>query len=367
MRRAWRLLVAVALIGTMAVPMSVNAAGHEPQYVVWPYATGLETPRGLAIDENGYVLVTEMGNAETGGAIWRLIDRDGDGTIGGQGEMKAAVNNIPAFLIDTPLGVLTTGVSDLDVREDGEIYFVQAGGIDPTSNLFASVWSTAAEGPADSLRTAHPYANLGMYEVLYDPACCDVNPNPYGIVVGDDGTAWVADAGANVIYEVTPDGEIGVFAEMPRIEVNPAFGLPFPDTDFVPTGITWGPDGALYVGGLSGFPFAEGAAMVLRLEDADGDGTIGDDEWEIYADGLTTVTAIAFDNNGDLLVAEFRSGLPLDNPESMGRVVRMNDAGGWDVLADGLVTPTGMTVGWDGTIYVSMEFAGMVVAIAEAP
>jgi hypothetical protein len=367
-RKAWRILAALALFGVMLVPMSASAQGDE--YVVWPYVTDLNWPNGLAIDQDGYVLVAEAGATETSGTIWRLIDRDGDRMIGGRGEMKAVVNTIPALTMADPEdpegGTFVSGVADVDVAEDGELYFVQGGGIDPYSDLFASVWSTAVEGPSYSLWTAHPYANLGLYEFLNDPACCDVNPNPYGIVAGDDGDVYVADAGANVVYHVAADGTISVFAVMPRIPVDPAFEL-FPDTDFVPTGIAWGPDGALYVGGLTGFPFAEGTAMVLRLEDTDDDGSIGDDEWEVYADGLTTVTGIAFDNNGDLIVSEFRSGLPLDNPESMGRVVRMTDAGGWEVLADGLISPTYLAVGWDNTIYVTMLFAGMVMAIAEAP
>jgi len=45
-------------------------------------------------------------------------------------------------------------------------------------------------------------------------------------------------------------------------------GLPprFPQpTDPVPTGLARGPDGALYVGLLTGVPFAPGAASVYRV------------------------------------------------------------------------------------------------------
>src|SRR5206468_11283948 len=124
-----------------------------------------------------------------------------------------------------------------------------------------------------------------------------------------------------------------------------------------------GPDGALYIGFLTGGPFPEGASTIYRLEDTNGDGDAMDaGEMSVYAEGLTTVTAIAFDHDGNLLATEFRGFLTDPNGQfaANGDVV-MWHGDHWHTLADGLVTPTGLAVGPDGTVYVSMEFAGVIM------
>jgi sugar lactone lactonase YvrE len=178
----------------------------------------------------------------------------------------------------------------------------------------------------------------------------------------------VNDAGANATLKIAPDGTISTYAVYPPVEVPAELGLPFPVTDAVPTGLAIGPDGALYVSLLTGFPFSEGASMVYRLEDADGDGNaMGEGEMTVYASGLTTSTALAFGPDGTLYATEFRGPLtdPTGQAIATGDVVAWVD-GGWQTVADGLITPTGLAVSADGTIYVSEEFAGMVAAIHES-
>ena len=116
------------------------------------------------------------------------------------------------------------------------------------------------------------------------------------------------------------------------------------------------------VGLETGFPWPEGSSIVWRLEDISGDGDATDiGEMTPYATGLTTVTDIAFDNQGRLLAVEFR-GLLTGEDDATGRVMRWGD-GDWTVIAGGLTTPTGITVGWDDTIYVTQEYVGQIVSI----
>jgi len=239
---------------------------------------------------------------------------------------------------------------------------------DYNTNQFFSVWSSAASNESTNpLRTLNPYAQLAQYEVANNPDGAQIDSNPYSIVVDADGNAFVNDAGANATLMIAPDGTISTYAVYPSVEVPEElaqiFGIPF--TDAVPTGLAVGPDGALYVSLLTGFPFSEGASMVYRLEDTDGNGSAMDDgEMTVFADGLTTSTALAFGADGTLYATEFRGPLTDLSGENIatGRVVEWAD-GAWETIADGLVTPTGLAVGADGTVYVSEEFAGMVMAI----
>ncbi len=63
----------------------------------------------------------------------------------------------------------------------------------------------------------------------------------------------------------------------------------------MPTSLTVGPDGALYVGELTGGPFPVGGASVWRL--ADGEQTQ-------YATGFTNIMGLGFAPDGTLYVAE---------------------------------------------------------------
>jgi hypothetical protein len=250
------------------------------------------------------------------------------------------------------------------VTDDGEVYFVTNAYVhDPFLTGWSALWSTAAASVwGNPLLTASPYAHFVPYEVANNPDNNFVESNPYALVLDDAGNAYVSDAAANTIFHVTPEGEITTFVVFPRV-LNPEGGEPA-STDLAPTGIVWGPDGALYVGSETGFPWWQGESSVWRVSDDNGDGDAMDaGELTEYATGLTTVTDVAFDNEGRLLVTEFRYILTGEEIES-GRVLRW-DNGAWTTLASGLTTPTSLAVGWDDTIYVSMEYAGQIVQIRE--
>jgi hypothetical protein len=145
--------------------------------------------------------------------------------------------------------------------------------------------------------------------------------------------------------------------------------------DVVPTGLAYGPDGALYMASLTGWPYPPGVANVYRLEDANGDGDAMDpDEVSVYAEGFTAATDLAFEASGALLVTEFSTdmaGLVVDLTaeravELPGRLVRYRTGGPLEVVAAGLVSPTAVAVSGD-RIFVSEEFAGRVREVGVAP
>ncbi len=363
----WRIVAACLLLGSMLVPMSAIAQDDEGSWTTWTLATGFNRPRGLDIDSNGSLLVGDQGTGNFDAVVYRLNDRNDDGTIDGS-EMKVALSNLPSTNFTLGDGgeeaIEVSSISDIE-SVDGEIYTLIGGfQVDPYSDFHGSIWSTTVSSPGNPLRQAGPLVNISVAESEMNPDGGIVDSNPYKFAVGDDGMWYVTDAGANAVFSVNAaDGAIAPFAVLPPVQVPAGFPVPIPFAEPVPTGIAWGPDGALYVGELTGFPFPEGAARVWRLEDANGDGDAMDaGEMEIFADGLSTVSALAFDNDGNLLVAEFRGDLAIFGAPGMGRVMRWMD-GDWEVIADGLVSPTGMAVGHDNTIYVAQEFLGSIAAI----
>ena len=170
-------------------------------------------------------------------------------------------------------------------------------------------------------------ADVAAFESANDPDAemgGEVDSNPYGIVATDAGIV-VADAGANDVLLVSDDGSISLLGVLgPTVHEFPAamlaaMGPPpegegeIPATEgegeappadamvpipvqAVPTSVTVGPDGALYVGQLTGGPFPIGGASVWRVAD-------GEAPTE-YATGFTNIMGLDFAPDGTLYVAE---------------------------------------------------------------
>jgi sugar lactone lactonase YvrE len=144
----------------------------------------------------------------------------------------------------------------------------------------------------------------------------------------------VADAGANDILSVAPDGTVSLLAVLPKN------GKAQP----VPTSLAFGPDGAVYVGEL-----AEGAgngkARVWRIPL---DGTAP----TVYATGFTAITGLAFGPDRSLYVTELSTNLK--KPTAPGAIVKLAPGGGRTTLKrSALVFPAGAAVGADGALYIS--------------
>jgi sugar lactone lactonase YvrE len=120
----------------------------------------------------------------------------------------------------------------------------------------------------------------------------------------------------------------------------------------VPTTVAQGPDGALYVGQLTGFPFPVGGARVYRV--------VAGQAPTVYADGFTNIIDLAFGPDGTLYVLEIATNGLLGG-DLTGRLVKVRpDGAKTTILADPLVAPGGLAVGADGALYVTNRsiFAG---------
>jgi len=254
-------------------------------------------------------------------------------------------------------GAESSGVADVVARDGQAAFVVQDTYI---SNSGANQFGNAGKYlghlafAALKSRTLRIGANFARFEATHNPddgagagAADAIDSDPYALVAYRGG--WVvADAAANDLLSVTATGKISVLAVFPiQYETLTATNghTQRIAVQSVPTSVAVGRDGALYVGELTGYPFRPGFARIWRVTPGRGA--------TVYAAGFTSISAIAFDNRGRLLVLEIdREGL-LDTTAS-GELIRLDGPKRRTVLASsGLVYPTGVAVAPDGDIYIS--------------
>ena len=92
-------------------------------------------------------------------------------------------------------------------------------------------------------------------------------------------------------------------------------------TEHVPTSVTVGPDGALYVGELGAIPYPTGYSRVIRIADPEAttgfDGQIPSGEPQVYASGFSQINGLSFDGQGNLYVLEYLNAATIYEPTSV--------------------------------------------------
>lgn len=340
----------VALLQFTAGIARLTAA--EPPTVV---ATGLVNPRGLAQAPNGWIYVAEAGNA--GGPA--CLPTPPPGTLNPPclGLTGALTRIDPSGR--RPTQRIVTGLPSVTRRSLAEaggphkISFLGTGGAFLTMGLGGDAAMRAGLGP-DGAALGHllkvapdgtwqMVADIAGHEDAEDPDGVGPDSNPFGLLARP-GRRVVTDAGANALVEARPTGETRTLAVFPSRQILPA---PGPLTQAVPTSVARGPDGAFYVGELTGFPFPAGGARVWRVP-------FGGGTPEVCATGFTTIVDLTFDEAGNLYVLEFSSGLGF--PAGTGRLSRLDacrartDADRIDVV---LTHPGGVIIGKDGAAYLT--------------
>ena len=302
--------------------------------------SGLNNPRGLALGPDGGIYVAEAGTGGAGpcqigstnqsrcygltGAISRFLN----------GVQQRVVGELPSH---APAGSANEALGPQDVGFLGTTMYVTIGlGFDPSTaarpqfgfrgNLFGTVLQIARTGEITEA------ADIAAYERDVNPAGGPLDTNPFGLLVLPT-LRLVADAGGNALLSIVPSGLVNTMAVFPS--------RPQRTTDAVPTSVAVGPDGAYYVGELSGVPFAAGAANVYRV--------VPGQAPQVFRSGFTTVTDIDFGPDGSLYVVEHSTGpaffaLP-------GDIVKITPAGQRTVLVSNLTRPTSVLVTSDGTVY----------------
>jgi hypothetical protein len=344
------------------------------QYVLQEVMSGLSSPRGLAFGPDGGLYVAEAGSGGNGPSIVLGSGNTANyGTSGGlsrllNGIQQRVLTNLPSTAAMAPIGVEGNGLADIVFDNAGTAYGIIGLGANPNmrSNLGApgADFGTLVRLPLGG-GTLLRIADLGAHEIANNPDGGLLDSNPFGLALAPGGGFLVADAGSNDFLKVTGDGAVSTLAALPP-RTNP---LPFgpPMFQSVPTTIAVGPDGAYYIGQLTGFPFPPGAANVYRFDPATSALTVAHT-------GFTNIGDLTFDASGNLYVLQMTTnGIGSAMGPGSGVLIKIDRTTGSrsTIVSAGLTLPSGVVAGPDGVLYVTNRAtsgnAGQVLRIIRVP
>jgi hypothetical protein len=338
-------------------------------------ASGLANPRGLAFAPNGDLYVAESGSGGSGNCTFsppnptvnRCYGETGAiSRIRPEGGFDRVVTGFPS--LGLPDGTAEGGPVDISFLGMAATVTLSWGGnpalraaLGPKGHMFGTVAQVTPSGVVKTL------ADVAAHEAAQNPAGGPIDSNPYNTLTLP-GLRIVADAGANALIEIAANGRTSTFTVLPPLPAVPPIPAP---REPVPTSVTEGPDGALYVSQLTSFPFWPGTSSVLRIE-SDGSSITP------YVTGVTAVVDLAFDTSGALYILEVARGQigpfppPPPNPGlGIGRLLRQCPGGTPSVLLEGLFFPSGVAPGPDGAVYLTnfgvSATAGEVLRLDVAP
>jgi len=339
--RTRKALLRTAAAAALLLPLATasTSAGAATASV---YASGFNNPRELKFGPDGVLYVAEGGTggtnstagqctqvvpplgpytgAQTGGRISKVVN----------GQRVTVNDKFPSSQTTAATGNLTSGVADISWI-GGTLYALTAGagcshGVANTVNGIYRV---------NGNNTPTLVANLSAFQMA----------NPTAVVKpGDfepDGTWYSMMARGGALYAVEPN-----HGELDRIttsgQISRVADISASQGHIVPTVIA--AHGNFYVANLDTFPI-EGDSKVLKITPS---GYVTP-----VAFGLSAVLGIAFDSRDRMYVLEMTVGQPGPTP-GFGDIVRIDPSGKKTIVLSGLNLPSGMTMGPDGALYVSV-------------
>jgi hypothetical protein len=301
--------------------------------------SGLDNPRGLAFVQKDVLYVAEAGR---GGPQECGQGPEGPVQFGRTGAVSRLKNGVQQRIatglpsLADAAGTGATGPHDIDFSGRNGLLTIGLG-----ANPAARAGCPGSDGlgwlaKIDADGDWRLRDDVSGYEASANPDGGEVDSNPYGLVKDENGTAIVTDAGGNALLSITSKGRFALLGTFPSRSTGR-------NTDSVPNSVTKGPDGAYYVGELTGFPFAPGAANVYRVAPPLGP--------TVFAGGFTAIIDLAFGKDGSLYVLQFATGPFLGGPGALIKVAP--DGTRTTILSEGLIAPTSVAIGRDGDAYVS--------------
>jgi len=268
-------------------------------------ATGLNNPRQLNFSRTGKLYIAEAGKGGTqdcrvggeGGMVcWGAT---GSVTVVAKGHQRRVIKHLPSYA-DQGAGTTALGPADVVPYGKGKLAVSIGYGFDP-----ADRHALAAPGHKfakllrfnSSTHKLRTLGDLGAFERRKNPIH-DSNTDPTGVFKW--GRSFLAtDSGANDLVRVK-NHKVRLVKVFHDVTTNAG------KVQAVPTDVVVGPDGAVYICELTGFPFVKGAASIYRM--------VPGHRAKVYASGLTNVTSIAFDKAGRLYAVQIANKGLLKGP-----------------------------------------------------
>ncbi len=314
-------VAALAACASLAIAAPSWAWG---KFTVTTIAKGLDNPRDLAIGPDGKLYVAEAGHGGT-----ECQEHEGESTCVGFTSGVSRIESggvhkvLSGFLsISGGGGFGATGIDGISFFGN-HLFGIEAGSQDavPPAGFAPATLAKAREqagrlGAADFGGHVSEIANVGHFDFEWAKEHTALAPenfpdaNPYGVLAGSFGEL-VVDAASNTLDFVSPSGHIQVLTFFPSPKPPPAK----PEADAVPTCLDKGPDGAIYVGELTGAASEPGESVVWRWTPGHAP--------TAWARGLTAVTGCGFGPDGQFYAVEFSTKGLIHAEPGTGAVVRV--------------------------------------------
>lgn len=257
-------------------------------------------------------------------------------------------------------------------------YWLTVGGADLAEGaavLRESRGTTRVVGDVESFETGNdPDATVGPR--WKDPRCEAVDgfsagpqSNPYHVTARSGGEALVADAAGNTVLSVRASGGVELFALLTPPADDDGYRVRFSLADGtdcyvqpVPTSVATGPEGAVYVGELTGAPAEPGWSRVWRVEPGSSGVVCPSAECTVAVDGLTSVIDVAVGPDGMLYVLQLDdAGWPaaVSGAGVGGSLLRCDPgSGSCETVEEGLAFPGAITFDKAGELWVLLDGTG---------
>ena len=321
----------------LILPAMMMVVESRAQSNVSVYATGLISPIGIEIDDQGRLWVGEEGTGNNDSRV-SVITTDG--------QVHPFLTGLPSELVEgDPLGA-----EHVYLDASGDLLIMQGEGSNFLSESVLTI-STAGFSPGDTSRRIDDLKaihKIGRFTLSQGAA----STNTYALAIGPDENLYIVDAGLNGIVRLDRcTGNLSVFATFDPIPNPTTEGPPFMDA--VPTGIVYTGD-KFYVGLFVGFPFLPDSSRIVEV---DLDGNVS-----VLKTGLTSIVDVAVDpRDGNVVFLQFaRWEFPFV-PNS-GGVFKLKN-GAIDTVAFGLNFPAGLRFAPNGDLFVSSFADGQILKI----
>ncbi|MET7622245.1 ScyD/ScyE family protein [Streptomyces sp. NPDC005408] len=363
--RSWTgAVLATAAVGSVTAAMGPSAAqaaqnDAAPGYEV--IASGLNNPRGIAVLEDGTVLVAESGTGKPGCAAGKecvgatgSVYRYAGGGSRSSGRVVTGLQSVAVGPKGPQEPISATGPNDVAPGPYGGFVVLNGGGGNLEHRATLGEDGKRA-GTLYQSRSGRMLGDLVKYETDADPDwVLGHAPTPQEPTTAHS-NAWrfaqtrngwlVADAGGNDLVRVPGYGRISTETVLP--DSKTADGTP---VQAVPSGVVVAHDGTIYVSDMGALK--PGASRIWKI--------VPGHKPQVLVNGLTALSDLALDSNGNLVALSLTGGYTQTGPLP-GKIFKV-DTGSkavTEVPTDGkLSMSTGLGIGPDDEIYVTNKSVG---------